>query len=123
MKNCNQILKIISALIIVVVFASCEKEYVPAPPPVVGDVSYQSDMQPYFDAKCTSCHNGGGIPLNLEASVSYDNLNSGGYIDLSNPSNSSLYTKIAPGGSMESYSTSAETAMTLTWIEQGAKNN
>ena len=122
MKNCNQILKIISALIVVVVFASCEKEFVPA---VVGDVSYQADMQPFFNSSCvTNCHNGiTSFPLNLSEDVSYENLNTGGYIDLANPSNSSLYTKIASGGSMEVHSSSPETSMTLLWVEQGAKNN
>ena len=120
MKNCNHILKYLSGLILLIVFASCEKEYVP---PIVDDISYQADMQPYFDSKCVSCHNGGPIPLNLEASVSYDNLHNGGFIDLANPSNSKLYTKIAPSGSMEQYSSSSQTSMTLLWIEQGAKNN
>ena len=80
-------------------------------------------MQPYFDSKCVSCHNGGSIPLDLSPVVSYDNLQNGGYIDIANPSNSKLYTKVASGGSMEQYSSSSETSMTLSWITQGAKNN
>jgi hypothetical protein len=90
------------------------------------DVSYAGEMQPYFDAKCVSCHNGTGIPLNLVASVSYSNLLTGGsppYVDVANPTSSKLYTKIAAGGSMEQYSSPTETAMTLKWIEEGAQNN
>ncbi len=86
-------------------------------------VSYSQDMQPFFDAKCASCHNGGGIPLDLSPGVSYDALITGGYVDIAAPASSLLYTKIAPGGSMEQYSSSSETAMTLKWIEQGAENN
>jgi hypothetical protein len=88
-----------------------------------GEISYSMDMQPYFDSKCVTCHNGTGVPLNLTPSVSYDELMSGGYVNTTDPTSSLLYTKIAPGGSMEQYSSSTETAMTLKWIEQGAKNN
>ncbi len=123
MKKFNSINKLVIGLFVVALFASCEKEYVPTPVPPVGDVSYMNDMQPFFDAKCISCHNGGGIPLNLEASVSYNEIQTGGYIDTNNASNSKLYTKIIPGGSMETYATTTERSMTLLWIEQGAKNN
>tara|TARA_R110002050_G_scaffold204327_1_gene339527 strand:- start:12209 stop:12568 length:360 start_codon:yes stop_codon:yes gene_type:complete len=119
MKNCNQILKLLSVLVVVVAFTSCKKEYVPA---VVGTISYEADMQPFFDSKCIKCHNGSSIPLNLQAPDSYNNLNTGGYIDVATPTNSKLYQKLS-GGSMEVNSTSSLTAMTLLWIEQGALNN
>ena len=89
-------------------------------------VSYSVDVQPYFDAKCLGCHNGSGAPLNLDATVSYENLMTGGnppYVDITNPSASFLYVKIAPGSSMEPYSSAKETAMVLKWIEDGAENN
>ena len=91
-----------------------------------GPVSYSTDMQPFFDSKCVSCHNGTGVPLNLEPSVSYNNLITGGsppYVNVGDPASSLLYTKIAPGGSMENYSSPTETALTLKWIEEGAQNN
>ncbi len=91
--------------------------------PVPDIVSYSQDMQPFFDASCVQCHNGGGLSLDLSPGVSYDALTTGDYVNLAEPANSLLYTKIAPGGSMEQYSTSSETAMTLKWIEQGAENN
>jgi mono/diheme cytochrome c family protein len=121
MKTLNSIYKTVLGLFIVALFASCEKEYVPAP--VAKNVSYSAEMQPFFDANCVSCHNGTGIPLNLEASVSYDAIHDGGYIDGTTPANSKLYTKIIPGGSMETYATTTERSMTLVWIEEGAKNN
>jgi hypothetical protein len=123
MKNLNSIYKTVLGLFIVALFAACEKEYVPVPEAPAGDISYVNDMQPFFDAKCVSCHNGTGIPLNLEASVSYDAIHNGGFIDGTTPANSKLYTKIIPGGSMETYATTTERSMTLLWIEQGAKNN
>ena len=89
----------------------------------IGDVSYSLDMQPFFDASCVQCHNGGGIPLDLSPGVSYNALITGGYVNTAEPASSLLYTKIAPGGSMEQYATSSETSMTLKWIEQGALDN
>ena len=106
------------------VISSCTYDVNPSEPGDVPDVvSYSADMQPYFDASCVQCHNGGGIPLDLSPGVSYDAIITGGYVIVDEPSSSLLYTKIAPGGSMEQYSSSSETAMTLKWIEQGAENN
>jgi hypothetical protein len=88
------------------------------------DPSYSEDIQPFFDAKCIACHNGTGIPLDLTSPDSYFNLiDDPNYIDIDNPENSELYTKIIPGGSMEQYANSAERLLTLYWIEQGAKDN
>jgi hypothetical protein len=122
MKKLNSILQIAVGLLLIVLITSCEKAYLePEKSPV--DVSYANDMQPFFNAKCISCHNGSGIPLNLLENVSYDNLMNGGYIDTNTPKNSKLYVKLLPGESMEQYANSAERTMTLSWIEQGAKNN
>lgn len=41
-----------------------------------GTVSYSADIQPYFDARCTSCHSGGG-PRGVDLD-SYANLLAGG---------------------------------------------
>jgi len=93
------------------------------PPKVETEVSYANDMQPFFDASCTGCHNGTGVPLNLLPDVSYDAIISGGYVNTDDASASNLYVKILPGASMETYASDAERAMTLAWIEQGANNN
>ena len=128
MKKALKLLTISGIACVMAFLTSCEKKYYvapPAPDPTV-PVSYSGDMQPYFDAKCISCHNGGGIPLNLETSVSYDNLLTGGtppYVDVDNPELSTIYTKVAPGGSMAGFVTPADVEMTLLWIEQGAKDN
>ncbi len=87
------------------------------------NVSFSNEMQPFFDAKCITCHNGSGIPLNLTSPGSYDALINGNYIDTDNPANSKLYTKILPGESMLEYASPAEREMTLVWIEEGAINN
>ncbi len=93
------------------------------PPKVETEVSYANDMQTFFDASCTGCHNGTGVPLNLLPDVSYDAIISGGYVNTDDASASNLYVKILPGASMETYASDAERAMTLAWIEQGANNN
>lgn len=93
------------------------------PPKVETEVSYANDMQAFFDASCTDCHNGTGVPLNLLPDVSYDAIISGGYVNTDDASASNLYVKILPGASMETYASDAERAMTLAWIEQGANNN
>ena len=123
MKKLNSIIKITTGLFFMALITSCEKEYVPVPAPPVGDISYATDIQPFFDAECVFCHNGSGIPLNLESSVSYNNLINDGYIDLTTPSSSKLYTKILPSGSMGQYTSTGKADITLLWIEQGAKNN
>lgn len=108
---------------VLLVMSSCTKDYVMPPPPLdpTDTIYYSLDMQPFFDAKCINCH--GGASPNLEHPGSYDNLIGGGYVDVANPANSSLYIAINVGGSMESYATPEERAMTLAWIEQGALNN
>lgn len=102
---------------------SCTKEYIqtaPPPDPSV-PISFATDMQPFFNARCVSCH--GNVQPNLEENKAYNNLIQGGYINLATPENSLLYTKINVGGSMEGFANSAERQMTLLWIEQGALNN
>ncbi len=92
------------------------------PPKVETEVSYANDMQTFFDASCTGCHNGTGVPLNLLPDVSYDAIISGGYVNLDEPSLSVLYIRINEGN-MKDFASDAERAMTLAWIEQGANNN
>jgi len=111
------------AVAAMLVATSCTKEYLQTPPPPDPNtpVSFSADMQPFFDARCVSCH--GSVAPNLAANVSYNNLIQGGFINLATPENSLLYTKINVGGTMEAYANSAERQMTLLWIKQGALNN
>jgi hypothetical protein len=54
---------------------------------------------------------------------SHNALISGGYINTATPAESKLYKKIAPGGSMTSFTSSSEEKLVLEWIKEGAKNN
>ena len=123
MKKMPKSISLFSAIAALLFSTSCKKEYLQtAPPPDPNvPVSYSADIQPFFNARCVSCH--GSVAPNLAASVSYNNLIQGGYINLATPENSLLYTKINVGGSMEGYANSTERQMTLLWIEQGALNN
>jgi hypothetical protein len=119
-------LRVLSIILIgyLVFTTGCYYDEILLPEIEVGDVSYSEDIQPYFDAECVVCHSAaGGAAPNLEAAVSYDILLNEGWVDIDNPSSSSLYISIAPGGSMATYSSPTETAMVLKWIELGANND
>ncbi len=121
MMNFIHKIKLIPVSLLLLFLSGCyyDQVYIPEPE---GEISYATDMQPFFDAKCASCHPDDSPP-DLQSGTSYNSLLSGGYINTADPAGSLLYLKIAPGGTMETYSTPTETAMTLKWIEQGAKNN
>jgi hypothetical protein len=123
MKKILSALTIIGIVFMTNLFTSCEKAYLVPEEQGVENVSFSNDMQTFFEAKCTTCHNGSGIPLNLTAPGSYDALINGNYIDTDNPVNSKLYSKIIPGESMSEYASPSEREMTLVWIEEGANNN
>lgn len=85
-------------------------------------VSFSTDVQPIFTAKCVSCHGGSTNP-NLSAGNAYNALTSNNkYIDLQNPENSYFYQKISTG-SMAQYLNDKDRAIILRWIELGAQNN
>ena len=99
---------------------------------VPDSVSFQGDLIPLFAANCSlvSCHSGGSPAghLNLEAAHAYTELSKpgSGYLKVSNPKNSLLYSQVnsnsqpmPPTGKMEV----CKIELILKWIEQGAKNN
>ncbi len=105
-------------------FASCYYEEVVPLAVEIGDdpISYELDVQPFFEAKCNACH-AGSVPPDLSVEVSYNELISDNWINTEDPASSPLYLSIIEGGSMEIYATPAERAMLLAWIEQEASNN
>lgn len=124
--NINNKTKIwgIGFILLMALNTSCYYNKTPLPPSPEGDISYSQDIQPIWNDNCVSCHQSGtGVPLDLEANVSYNNIISEGYVNLDDPSASILYVKIFPGQSMEQYATDNQRAVVLKWIEQGALNN
>ena len=91
--------------------------------PDAPQISYAAEIQPIFDSKCTSCHDGSRNP-NLTSGNSYSSLSSGGYINTDNPEESKIYMQTDPttGGSHKKV-TPAESDLLLVWIKQGAKDN
>jgi len=112
-------------LISLAVFVTgCEYDH-PVPEPLPDVVSFSGDIMPYFNASCnfSGCHNTGGEAPDLTADFAYGALMDGNYINLENPEESLLYTKVATGGSMAPYSTPGNTALVLAWIKAGALDN
>jgi hypothetical protein len=100
---------------------SCEK-YSFNPPAVdpTAEWKLSTDIQPIFNANCTSCHNAARYP-DLSQGKSYQALTKGGYVTLPGES-SKLYTKLTDA-SHASRTTAVEKLKILYWINQGAKNN
>jgi hypothetical protein len=119
----KKILKVLSLLAFLGVLTSCEYEFV-EPIEVTEDVSFSNDLIPFFNQSCnmSGCHNAGGFPPDLSPANAYQALFDDGQIDTDNPMNSKLYISLN-SGTMKKYSTAAETAKVLKWIEQGAPNN
>ncbi|MDI1354505.1 MAG: hypothetical protein PSX36_06290 [bacterium] len=116
---------LVIALIIAIPFSSCEKEYFK---PVQVDpnvpVSYKTDVEPLWAAKCmgSGCH-GGSVPPNLSVGKSYASLIEGLYVDTLNPAASLLMIKLnkdmPPGGLLPQ----PDRDKVQNWIKQGAKDN
>lgn len=129
----RRMLKHLAALgFVLYLFSSCTSDrivpdpvYPPTPPdPNENQISYAGEIQPVFTAKCLLCHNTGQTAPNLSSGKSYQSLMSmPGMIDTVVPGNSTLYKKMATGGSMAQYCTKANADSVYKWIRQGAKNN
>ena len=105
---------------------ACEYDFnVPVPPtpvPPAGDtISYSQDIQPIFNANCTSCH-GGSIAPNLLNGQSYSALVPT-YVVAGNPETSELYIVCKPGGSMAAHTSAEDLNLIYRWIYAGAKND
>lgn len=110
-----------------VLLTSCEYDTIePTPPPPIppasDTISFSQDIQPYFNNKCVSCHQG-SIPPDLRAAVSYNELVAGNYLVPGKPENSSLYIISKDDPVMKPYSTEAELYLLYRWIYAGAKND
>jgi hypothetical protein len=87
-------------------------------------VSYSTDLKPLFAAKCTDagCHVSGAHKPYLAADISYQQIVSGGFVNLLLPKQSRLYEMI--NGEMQQYISSADDRQKVyDWIRNGAPNN
>jgi len=107
---------------------ACEYDYIaptpPLPPPPANDtISLSQDIQPFFNAKCISCH-GGTVAPNLTTGQSYASTVPA-YVTAGSPETSTLYNVCKSGGSMTAYATitTKELDNLYRWIYAGAKND
>lgn len=115
-----QLLVGVSSILLLV--TSCFYEKTPEPIQLE-NVSFNEDIVPIFEANCNSsfCHAPGKVSPDLSPANAWNNLQNG-FIDLDNPTSSTIVT-VLDGGSMEQYASDQDIATILQWIEEGANNN
>jgi hypothetical protein len=98
--------------------------------PVIPDlpdvpVSFATEIQPIFTAKCIGCHSSGSpaAGLDLTDGNAYASINVPKYISLGTPAESLIYTKPDPAGAHFAKYSTTEAAIVLKWIEEGAQDN
>lgn len=109
---------------------SCYYEYPPEPLPIEPeDVSFNTHVLPILATKCgtSQCHDGTKVP-DLTTELAYNSLRSGGYLNLTFPHESLLYTSLneginglqmPPAGALSEL----EKELILVWITKGAPND
>ena len=89
------------------------------------DVSFATDIQPLFTAKCIVCHNGNTANPDLRTGSAYNNIVPQ-HVVAGNAEASNLFNKL-PGNNHPidtGFSLSAdEMALIKAWIDEGAENN
>jgi hypothetical protein len=122
LKRTRQILVVLILIAAVEGFSSCEK-YAYTIPKVNPDipVSFKTDIQPIFDAKCITCHNGAQFP-DLRTGKSYNALSKAGFITPPGET-STLYIQITTESAHIPRTSATEKDLILNWINQGALNN
>ena len=119
-----RIRQILVALVIIAAvegFSSCDKySYLPRPVDPNQAWSFQSDIQPIFNANCLACHGSVQTP-NLSDGKSYAALTKGGYVKTPGET-SRLYVEMT-SSSHTPRSSDSDKQKVLYWINQGALNN
>lgn len=120
-------------VVCILALGACKYDFIipeqvpPIDDPDATEISFSQNVLPIFtnNNNCTACHKSGGAPPDLTASNAYSSINNSKYINVSKPSESKIYSVVAPttsGHSHKKYS-ATEAAIILNWITQGAKNN
>lgn len=121
----KQIIFFTFALFTLVFFAGCKYDFilpVPEEPQGGGDpipVSFASKIYPIL-TNCTVCHGSGKSP-DFSANAAYSSVSK--LVNTANPAQSKIYTVPSPDGSHAMKFKTAEAALLLKWITEGAKNN
>ncbi len=117
---------VIILLFLVIGFASCTKEKIQIPKPVVNDnVKFSTDVYPIFASySCTGCHGtSGGLTLSGSSSEVVSNLLSSGAVVASDANASKLFTYFSGASHNGKTLTAQEVANIEGWINQGAQDN
>jgi len=85
------------------------------------EYSYENDIQPIWNSKCTACHKAGSTNPVLEENVSYNNIVPE-YVYEQDAEGSPLYQKLQTGDHAGRADTE-EMAYIKAWINQGAQDN
>ena len=106
--------------------AACDDYKIPVSPcdPGLEDVSFSSDLEPFFQSKCNACH-GGTYSPDLSKGWAYNGLMDGGDVDVDFPCESNLYLVVSgQHGSHAAVDVSEEEkSMIRGWIQEGAQDN
>ena len=117
---------VISFLVLVLGFIllySCEKVTLrePPPAPIVDSVKFSVVIKPILN-NCIGCHKAGVQTPDLKDNP-YQALIDGNYVNVAEPSQSTLYNHLTTNTAHIPRATSEQKAQILAWITQGAKNN
>ena len=112
----------------IMILNSCQYKFVvepEIPPPNPEDtISFSQEIIPVFDIQgCTSCHSTNGQQPDLTADNAYSSIIGMGLVATDDPPSSIIYQKPLHDGDHYAKYTSAQSAIVLVWIEQGALDN
>ena len=106
---------------------SCEYDFIQPERVVVPEsVTFSGDIIPIFNESCnfSGCHVAGFTFVDLSPQNAYKDLFQKGLINIGEPDQSILYTKlIETNGTHTDRSSPTQQATILEWITKGAKNN
>ncbi len=125
----KKILFVILVLLLIYSLDGCIYDFIApektTPVDTTATISFASQIQPIFTENCILCHKTGNLTPDLTSGNAYNQINSSKYINTASPAQSLLYRRITSGGGFTGHKTvtSAQAALILAWIQQGAKNN
>jgi len=119
-------LSLIAIIFSMVLFYSCDYEFIQPKQIVVNNVSFKNEVVPIFNQKCnmSGCHSTGHFKVDLTAANAYIDINAKNLINKVKPEESILYVKLlSTSGIHAGKTTPTEQATILKWIQEGAKDN
>ncbi|HVZ57468.1 MAG TPA: hypothetical protein VG870_12460 [Chitinophagaceae bacterium] len=125
----KSILVSLAAFLVLSGLTSCYKDIIspgqdPNGPPQ--QVSFSGDLVPIFSANCalSGCHDGTSHNPSLVAKDAYNALTGGGYVNVTVPTTSIIYSEVKSGSMPPTGALKAsDTQKILDWIRNGAPNN